>query len=60
MVLQLIHGLNWDPVRAYKVGGVKGTPVIISLQYKLNGDVYTENGSSIVVFCRRGVGEEKK
>lgn len=56
----LIHVLNWEPVKACEVGGVKGTPVISSLQYKLNRDVYTENGSGIVVFLRRGAGEEKK
>lgn len=35
----LIHVLNWEPVKACEVGGVKGTPGIGSLQYKVNRDV---------------------
>lgn len=58
--LQLTHVLNWEPVKAREVGGVKGTPVLGSLQYKPNRDVYTENGPSIVICLIMGTGEEKK
>lgn len=50
----LIHVLNWEPVKACEVGGLKGTPRIGSLQCKVNRDVYTENGPSVVVFLTRG------
>lgn len=43
-----------------EVGGVKGTPVLGSLQYEPNRDVYTENCPSTVVCLIMGTGEEKK